>query len=112
MWGWLEPALKAGTDADSRADLEQQIATGRAQLWVGDEGALVTQLVRRADGSLVHFWLGGGRMKSLLEMRPGIEAWARSFGCQFATIKGRKGWDRVFARSGYRRIGEELLKDL
>jgi len=112
IWRWLEPALKAGRDTDTREGIEQQIAQGRAQLWVGDRGALVTQLIRTGDNRFVHCWLGGGSLKSLLEMRGGVEAWGRSMGCTHASIDGRMGWDRVFRRFGYERIGGELRKRL
>ena len=112
VWRWLEPALKAGRDSDTREDIEQQIATARAQLWLGEGGALVTQLIKADQGRFVHCWLGGGSLRALLDMRGGIEAWGRSMGCDFASIDGRKGWDRVFARFGYERAGLEMVKRL
>jgi hypothetical protein len=111
-WAWIEPALKAGRDSDTREDIEAQIATGRAQLWLGEGGALVTQLIKADHGRFVHCWLGGGSLRALLDMRGGVEAWGRAMGCDQASIDGRKGWDRVFARFGYKRAGDELRKAL
>jgi hypothetical protein len=112
VWRLLEPALKAGRDNETREDIERELAANRAQLWVGDGAVLLTQLIRNDEGRWVHCWLGGGSLRGLLDMRGGIEAWGRSMGCEFASIDGRKGWDRVFARFGYERVGGELRKAL
>lgn len=112
IWAWLEPALKAGGDRDSREEIELLIEAGRAQLWVGDGGALVTQLVKAGDRRFVHAWLGGGALRALLDMRGGVEAWGRAMGCTHASIDGRAGWGRVFGRCGYVREDGELRKAL
>jgi hypothetical protein len=109
----LREALDAGEDKHlSWADVQELLATNKAQLWQGDGGSLVTQLIDSSDGKCVHCWLGGGDMEALLAMRAGIEAWGRMQGCRFASINGRKGWDRIFRRYGYQRIGGELVKSL
>jgi hypothetical protein len=111
-WALLEPALKAGLDHEGREDIEHDLAANRLQLWIGEGGVLLTQLVRNDKGRFVHCWLGGGALRSLLDMRAGIEAWGRMMGCDYATINGRQGWDRVFGRFGYARVDGELRKAL
>lgn len=112
LWGWLEPALKAGSDHESREDIEREIEANRAQLWVGDNAVLLTQLIRNPQGRFIHCWLGGGCLRGLLDMRGGIEAWGRAMECDYASINGRKGWDRVFSRYGYAQADGELRKSL
>lgn len=112
-WGWLEAALERGREAgESREAVETQIAANHAQLWRGETGALVTQLVRGPEGLFVHCWLGGGRLAGCLELRPGVEAWGRQMGADFASINGRRGWGRIFRRYGYARRGDDLVKSL
>jgi len=107
-WPWL-----ARANPEVRRDhLAQLLTAQQAQLWPGEGGALVTQLITLPEGKFVHVWLGGGRMRSLLDMRAGVEAWGRQQGCDFASINGRKGWDRVFEPFGYTRMGDELVKEL
>lgn len=104
---WIIPALREETEADVVADL----AAGRAQLWGASDGALVTQLVA-ADEPIVHVWLGGGNMRSLIALQPGVEAWGRAQGAKALWINGRKGWARALRRCGFELVGDELRRAL
>ena len=106
--GWLTPALE---DA-SWAEVAGELAARRAQLWPGERAAMVTTLQITPQGPTCHVWLGGGELSELLEMAPGIEAWARAQGCAFVTLSGRKGWARALKRRGFAPWGEELRKRL
>lgn len=112
-WPWLAPALARGDQPDlSKAGLWAEVAAGRAMLWPGEDGALVTECLATPAGRLLHCWLGGGELSTLANLRPGVEAWGRAMGCEFASIDGRRGWDRVFRPFGYRPVGTELRKQL
>jgi hypothetical protein len=112
-WPWLAPALARGDErALSKDELKRLITSGRAMLWPGEGGALVTECVITAEGRFLHCWLGGGGLRALLALRPGLEAWGRAMGCDQTSIEGRKGWDRVFRPFGYVRNGTELRKRL
>jgi hypothetical protein len=110
-WSFLEPALAIHAETD-RNGLLDQILAGRAQLWPGEQCAVVTQCLLKDFGPSIHIWLGGGRMAELLGMRPGIEAFGRAMGCMWATGEGRKGWARVFRDAGYAPLGPLLRKEL
>lgn len=105
---WLRDGLVDATEAE----LMTEIAAGRAQLWRGDTAAMVTQCVLRPDGRALHVWVAGGELAGVLELRPGIEAWGRAQGCEFATIHSRPGWARLLKPCGFRLIDGELRKDL
>jgi hypothetical protein len=51
-------------------------------------------------------------LSELVSMAPGMEAWGRQQGCDFATINGRKGWARVFGKHGWSWADGELRKAL
>lgn len=105
---WLLPALREDTESDLIAGLRE----GRAQLWPGLRSAMVTQLLSGPD-RLLHVWLAGGDMRDLLALAPGVEAWGRAQGAQYATINGRKGWARALRRTGFEPHGDgELRKAL
>jgi hypothetical protein len=106
-WRWLTPAL----GDCSRAEVEQDIISGRAQLWVGLRSAIVTQLIATPEPH-IHVWLGGGELRELVALAPGLESWARAFGCVSATIDGRHGWSRALRRSGWSKCGDILRKTL
>lgn len=105
---WLRPALHDASEAELLAELE----SGRAQLWIGERCAIVTQQVMEIDGPCLHVWLAGGALNGVLELRAGIEAWARGAGCRSITIDGRPGWRRVLNAFGYRIAGHELKRML
>jgi hypothetical protein len=112
-WPWLAAALRRGRDADVKPEaLLALLQSNQAQLWPGERCALVTQLINTPEGRCLHVWLGGGDLKSLLDLRAGIEAWGRVQGAEFATIDGRRGWDRLFRPFGYGRAGGEVFKRL
>ncbi|MEW5685666.1 MAG: hypothetical protein AB1942_12170 [Pseudomonadota bacterium] len=48
----------------------------------------------------------------MIQLRAGIEAYGRAMGCQFATIEGRRGWDRLYRSYGYALEGGVLRKRL
>lgn len=104
---WLLPALRDETEAH----VCDELAAGRAQIWGARDGALITQLMQ-ADEPLVHVWLGGGNMRSLMAMQPGIEAWGRAQGAAALWINGRKGWARALRRAGFAIVGDELRRAL
>lgn len=104
--GWLLPAMVDTTEPELLALLE----ANQAQLWLGDRSALVVQLLRPPP--TLHIWLAGGDLDDVLSLRAGLEAWGRSQGCEYMTINGRRGWERVLAPHGYLPEGEELRKTL
>ena len=107
---WLLPALR--DDCAGEAELLADILSGRAQLWAGEAAAMVTQRICEDGVHKLHVWLGGGDLRELLAMRPGIEAWARGQGCRHITIDGRTGWSRVLRRQGYATVGHQLERTL
>lgn len=102
---FLLPALTDG----SEDDLVDDICRGLAQLWTGRRSAIVTQLVRPSS---IHCWLAGGDLNEIIALMPGLESYGRALGYTFATVDGRKGWDRVLRPYGYLRVGDELQKVL
>lgn len=110
-WPLLRPALEMHQE-DTREGLRAEILSGRAQLWPSEDCAIVTQCVMTDGVGSIHAWLGGGRLQGMLALRPGIEAWGRAMGCDFATIDGRKGWERLYRRFGYEPHGGVLRKAL
>ena len=101
---WLLPALQDGTEADLLRDLYR----GEARMWLGERAAIVTQHVDRC----LHVWLAGGDLREIVEMRVGVEAYARALGCQEITITGRRGWERVLRQHGFSLRDGELRKAL
>lgn len=106
---WLEPAITIDNETTPDALLADLIA-GRAQLWPGAASCIVTQCVLAPHGPSIHGWLGGGDLADLVSLTPGIEAFGRAMGCEWATIEGRRGWARVYGPFGYVLDGEGVLR--
>lgn len=107
---WLLPALAPGDGGE--AELIAELAVGDAQLWLGEQGAIVTQRIEEDGGPVLHVWLAGGRLAGVMALRAGIEAWARGQGCIAITIDGRAGWSRLLRSHGYAAQGGELRRRL
>jgi hypothetical protein len=103
---WLLPAL---TDA-TEAEVVSELLTGRATLWPGERAAFVTTLI--TDPARMHVWLGGGDGAEMLAMIPGMAAWGRAQGAQWATVNGRRGWKRRLRDFGFEPRNGELWKAL
>lgn len=117
---WLLPALATDPRKPTEGDLVNDLISNRAQLWPGRSAAIVSRLERQVRTiyagpntrmvvtPTIVLWLAGGDLKGVLELQPGIEAWARSQGAAEAAIYARKGWSRVMVRNGFRIVDGEL----
>lgn len=106
--GWMKAALDR-TDLGLLSDLEVDVLTGRALLWlVGDDKtitcAAVTQ-IQQSQASKVCMVLtcGGSRIRNWSHLLSGVEEYARGEGCDSVRFIGRKGWKRIYPE--YREIG-------
>lgn len=94
------------------SEVEELLADGRAQLWLAVTDQPIAAMVTRMDGTVFEAWLAGGAVLSgcvpFLEtaFKAGREAGATS-----ARLTGRKGWERVLRPYGWRRDGDDLVKD-
>ena len=95
-WPWLAAALAHSGNTHGKEDLWQLIESGNAQLFPLPHGAFVTVQRNYPSGLReCHFWLVGGDLGELRKVEPLTLQWAKSLGCQRATMRGRKGWARV-----------------
>lgn len=85
---------------------------GETVLWVGQESALIVEIIEYPTGrrSLV-YWLAGGALEELRDrMQPAIEQWAKQrYGVEQAEFSGRRGWLRAL---GFREQWTSGSKDL
>lgn len=100
--GHLLPAMTE----DPEHEVVGRLLEGTAQLWLGEQCAMVTEVTK--DPRTLHVWLAGGNLREIVSLTPGIAAWGRMMGCMQATIDGRKGWKRVLAPYGFN--GDDLLR--
>lgn len=91
---------------------DQLLTSGQLQFWATEAGAIITQVNSFPSGATVcRTHAGAGNIASLLDdLKPQIEAWAKSQGCTHCMIEGREGWRR--AHPEYRHHQTVLIKEL
>jgi hypothetical protein len=109
LWPHVRPMVGAAfdrTDLGRLSDLDTDVLSGRALLWVVAtdkiEGAGVTRL-ELTQHSKVCFILAFGGKGPSQELLSTIEQYAKAEGCDSVRWVGRKGWKRKL--SDYKEIG-------
>ena len=112
-WPWLKAALDRGIPSHDKEHVLDLILSGEAQLWPGEDSAVVTMVhtyptgFRECDG-----WLAGGTMAGVSKLEKQIAAWATENGCNICRLQCRNGFKRTFASAGYRQAAIVLTKEL
>ena len=107
----LQPALDhSGTQW---ADVENDLGSGLAQLWVATDPEPVAALVSRRDGNTLEIWLCAGRVVNAADQFLSvIERAAKQDGMTDARLSGRTGWRRHLAKWGWTMNDDDLVKAL
>jgi hypothetical protein len=107
----IERALAEGYGQMNYHDVLEGIARGEYQFWASNDSCVVTTIDIFPRIKQLTVIIGAGDLKEIDDViRPTIEAWARSIGCDTMLIMGRPGWQR--ALEGYRRTAVVLEKKL
>jgi hypothetical protein len=109
---WIEAALAYCHGTHTLEDVAVEVLRGDAQFWPFERCAVVTEILYYPRKKTLHFWLCGGDLKQLLEVRPHIEVWGKAQGCSEATLAGRPGWRRVLRGFGYAPVWSVCAKSL
>ena len=113
-WQQAEPhiiaALHHAGDTHEPRDVIDMILDGMAELFVGEDCAVVTQEIELPIGIQLHFWLAGGDLDELVRIQRDIETAARSRGIRRISIIGRRGWRAKL--DGYREAGVILVQEI
>lgn len=114
----VAPFLQAALDAEPIVthhleDVREAIADDRAQLWVTQNSAIVTEIKDYPSGvRIMHYWLSGGNLGEIIALLPVIEDYGRLAGCVGIDVRGRRGWQPIVKHLGYRAVGTHYFKDL
>ena len=98
----LESALAYSGGTHTFEDVVQGVVNGHMQAWVNGDSIAVTEIIIYPRKKVLHGFLAAGNMKRILEMVPSAAEWGRQHGCTAFTLAGRKGWQRVFGRRGWK----------
>jgi hypothetical protein len=110
---WIEAALRRSPGFETIEDVERLVAERHYQFWPGRDCAAITEIARFARKKVLIVVHGGGSLEELLdEMEPSLCAFAQAAGCDAIMGTGRKGWERVTEKRGYRFGWTTMVKDL
>jgi len=98
----IESALAYSGGTHTFEDVLQGVAEGRMQAWVNNKSIAITEVIVFPRKKNLHGFLAAGNMREILEMVPSAAEWGRQLGCTGFTLAGRKGWQRVFGKRGWR----------
>lgn len=99
---WIVAALEHSAGTHDIADIEYGIAKGVYALWPGRECAAITEIHQFPRARYFHIFLAGGKLEELLEMVPSWRSFAMHAGCSKLTLCGRRGWERVLKKQGWK----------
>jgi hypothetical protein len=118
-WPHVEPLLRSAitrTGLSLFADLERDILSGQALVWLAWNGesieAAAATALHPTEAGLVCSVLacGGMHMHRWLPLLATIEGYAKAEGCKVTRIVGRRGWLKVL--DGYRETYAVMDKEL
>jgi len=111
--GWIEAAVATGPGVETIEDVERLIEEGRYLLFSSPRSAAVAEIAQFARRKILIVVHGGGDLEELLDvLEPRMCAFARAEGCDTIMGTGRRGWERVTQKRGYRFAWINMIKDL
>jgi len=98
---WIEAALKSGGDTHDFEDIVQAVQSGFMQFWPAPDACAVTEMLVYPKKKVLHVFLAGGNMETIIAMNESAEQFAKFNGCSEMSIAGRKGWIPMLKSKGY-----------
>lgn len=97
---WIEAALDYSRTHDF-GDIVKGCFAGEYQLWPAPTACLVTEIATFPRRKLMHLFLAGGDMGTVLELVDAASEFGKAQGCDAVTMNGRMGWQRVLGKRGF-----------
>jgi len=108
----IEKALTYTPDTHTYQDVVTGVENQSMIFWPGKDSFLITELQKFPRKRSLHIFLAAGKLDELLKMRPYLEDFASKAKCDFITIAGRPGWERVGKKLGYNPVWTYLFKEI
>jgi hypothetical protein len=92
---WIEAALEYGGGTHNFSDVVEGVLSAKMQLWVGETGCAVTEIIVYPRKKVLHVFLAGGEMSQIIDFQESAAEFGRMNGCTAMTLAGRRGWKKV-----------------
>ena len=99
---WIESALEYSGGTHIFEDIVQGVLEGKMQLWTGETGCAVTEIIVYPRKKVLHVFLAGGDMSQIIDFEASALEFGRINGCTTMTLAGRKGWTKVLDKHGWK----------
>lgn len=99
---WIEDALEYAGGTHLFEDIVAAVIEGRMQLWAGEKGCAVTEVIQYPRKKVIHVFLAGGDMSQIIDFEESALEFGRMNGCTTMTLAGRKGWTKVLDKHGWK----------
>jgi len=109
---WIEAALEYSGGTHDFDDIVEAVKLGAMQFWPAEDAAAITEIITFPKKKVLHIFLAGGNMDTIVDMNASAEYFAKMNGCSGLTIAGRKGWAKVLKETGYSEAFVTLKKDI
>jgi len=108
----IEEAIAGGLLVFER--LRELVGLGLVQVWFGDRAVMFSEIQSyEAHKAIQCFAAAGCRTEIEDAVRPAIEEWGKSQGCDLALVEAsRPGWEKALRPHGYGRWSVTLAKAL
>ena len=112
---WIQSALAKGGDTHDFVDIVDGVISGHMQLWSGERGCAVTEIVVYPNKKILHVFLAGGAkghgIDQITDMHDSAVEFAKRNDCQGMTVSGRAGWKKILASRGWKQQFVTLAKE-
>ena len=98
---WINDALNYANGTHDFEDVAKEVKVGTMQLWSGEKGCAVTQILIYPKKKVLHVFLAGGEMNQIIDFQASAVEFGKINGCTAISLAGRKGWAKVLAKHGW-----------
>ena len=115
MNNWREHIQAAIDHTDGKwamGDIEEKLRQGTARLLLTENSAAVIWVDHYPQRKALTVAFAGGNLDDILAHIPGVEAYAKQLGVDQIDIYGRKGWERVLNRHGFRQTSTIMSRSV
>jgi hypothetical protein len=107
----IKKALHYAGDYHAWDDVLEGLNSGRYQIFDNDSGCIVTEIIQLPKKRYLNCWLLGGELPHVLDLVPDMERHALSNDCPELMAFGRRGWERVLPKMGWKITGTTFSKE-
>jgi len=109
---WIEAALEYSGGTYLFEDVVNQVKSGMLQFWPAPDACAVTEIITYPRKKVLHIFLAGGNMDTLIDMNDSAERFAKLNDCTGVSLAGRPGWAKILNKKGWSPSYVTLGKDI